>query len=130
MNSNYFTQPGIPCESAAAVTSGRFGKLGGTTTRTVAHAGTSDQPHGIIGDDATGSGTSVPLHTSGRGYLTVNGNSANIAPGDKLGPGTADGIGIKVTADGKAYGAIALEQATTDGAIIEVLICHGHISAP
>ena len=123
MNSSQFSDVGLPCTSGAAVTAGRFGTIGGTTSRTVVHTGTAAEPHGIIGDDASDSGTCVPLHTSGRGYLTVNGNSVNIAPGDKLGPGTATGIGVKVTADKKAFGAIALEAASTDGAVIEVLIC-------
>lgn len=127
-NSSEFSHPGIPCTTSAAVTAGRFGTIAGTTSRTVAQSGAGAATHGVIGDSA-GSGTSVPLHTSGRGYLTVNAQSTNIAPGDKLGA-TTNGVGVKATADKAAFGAIALEPASTDGAIIEVLITGlGYIGA-
>lgn len=61
-------------------------------------------------------------------YLTVDGSGTAIAAGDLLGS-NASGEGIKVTANNAWFGAEALEAATTDGAIIRVLIRGGYIGA-
>jgi hypothetical protein len=79
----------------------------------------------ILGISIAGaaSGEPVGVCTSSIGALRVNGGTTPIAAGDKLASITADGIGGKV-ATGE-YGAIALEPATADGALIRVLIRSG-----
>jgi hypothetical protein len=63
----------------------------------------------------------VAIAIEGWTFLTVNGNSTNIAKGDPLESG-GSGIGVKAETDLHNVGAYALEAATTDGAIIKVRI--------
>lgn len=111
--------------SAAIEKAYRFVKQ--TTTQEenykVAPADSGEEVLGIsIARAAMGEPVGVAL--SSIGALEVNGASVNIAAGDKLKPATG-GVGVKAADDGDAWGAIALEPATTDGAVIRVHIRHG-----
>lgn len=59
----------------------------------------------------------------GQALLEVNAASPNIAPGDKLKPGTG-GVGVLAGSNEEFY-AIARRAATTDGAVIDVDVCYG-----
>jgi len=80
----------------------------------------SDMVIGVLQNDPDEAGAEAEIATAGTTKLRVTG-STTIAPGDKLG---SDGNyrGKKVTADKAIYFAIALEDATADGDIIEALL--------
>lgn len=86
---------------------------------------TSGMADGIIAETYA-AGDQVAVYADGYGLLYVNGNSANIDPGDFLKPTTA-GAGVKADTNKDAYGAQALEAATSDGVVIRVKIVQGYL---
>lgn len=85
--------------------------------------GTGDLVVGVLQDDPA-AGQYGSVQNYGITQCRVNGNSVNIAPGDKVGPSAA-GVGVKKTADGDPVFGVALEPATADGVIISVLLTIG-----
>jgi len=84
----------------------------------------SDIALGVTLDATTADDTPIPIRMNGIALVECNGNSVNIAIGDRIVPTTA-GVGIKATAaDGTEAWAvgIALEPCTVDGALIEVWV--------
>lgn len=69
--------------------------------------------------DCDAAGRAAEVATEGTSLLRVDGNSVNIAPGDKLGSNSSY-HGVKVTADKAKYFCIALEPSTADNDLIEV----------
>lgn len=82
---------------------------------------------GITTAKTASTNDNVSVAQAGQTYLIVNGNSDNIAAQDYIKSTTA-GIGIKTTTDTDEYGAVALEAATTDGALILVDIKRGTLA--
>lgn len=82
----------------------------------------TEKVHGIA-QHSCDSGDDVTVVTSGKTKALVNANSSNIAVDDELSPSTTAGVLIKHDAQTNTrYVARALEAATTDGAVIEVLL--------
>lgn len=82
---------------------------------------------GITTAKTASTNDNVSVAQAGQTYLIVNGNSDNLAAQDYIKSTTA-GIGIKTTTDTDEYGAVALEAATTDGALILVDIKRGTLA--
>lgn len=93
----------------------------------VAPAGAGEECLGIATARA-GVGDPVGVATSSVGALEVNAASVNIAAGDKI-KSAANGIGVKAATAADKWYAVALDPATTDGAVIRVLIRHGVVPA-
>lgn len=126
---SHYTGNGIGAKASADVLAHRIVKLTNTDQiRTVAPPSSNAGLFGIAAE-AAASGNHVAVFTNGLGRLTVNGNSVNIAAGDKLKSTGSAGIGVKAATDKDEYIAIALEPATADGVEIDVLIIHGFLAA-
>ncbi len=76
---------------------------------------------GVLQNAPTAQGKEAEIATAGTSLLRVDGNSVNIAPGDFLGS-NSNYHGVKVAADDDQYFAIALEAATADDDLIEVML--------
>ena len=88
-------------------------------------AGAADAIFGILQDKPDAADEEALIAIAGVSKLVVDAATTNIAVGDRL-AANASGHGVKTTTEGDDYGAIALESATTDGAIIKVLVTpHG-----
>lgn len=114
--------------STAAIADARFVIQATTSTaalHSVTAASASTSPTlGISMNAADDESQNVGVRIDGIATLEVNGASSNIAVNDPLVP-TTGGVGIKASASGETaqwIGAIALEPATTDGALITVKI--------
>lgn len=77
---------------------------------------------GTIGDP-------VDLVRSGFVMARVNGNSVNIARGDKLKVAATTGRFVKAATDKDYYFLEAQEAATADGVLISALITRGYLAA-
>jgi len=98
------------------------------TAGTVDLATSGEKVIGICENDPT-TGEAVKILGVGVTKLVVNGNSVNIAVGDVLKAYTG-GIGVKAASDHDRTFAIALEPATADAVVIDVLVgTHAHVSA-
>ncbi|KKK93975.1 hypothetical protein LCGC14_2687490 [marine sediment metagenome] len=113
--------PDLPFVSALAIAQHLFVEqdtaVSGPNNVKLATAGAMVQ--GITITKTTAVSQNVTVRESGTSFLTVNGNSDNIAAGDRIKSTTA-GIGIKTTTDTNEIGATALEAATSDGVKIMV----------
>lgn len=97
-------------------------------TKTVVElSGAGEQIIGISRDVTPGTNQNMPVDIFGIGPLIVDGNAGTIAPRDRL-KANASGQGVKTTTDTEEYGAIALEDSTTAGETIQVLIRTGMIA--
>jgi hypothetical protein len=83
----------------------------------------TDVAFGILQNEPA-SGQRALFRVLGTSKAIVDGNAAAIAAGDKLGPNTSGKL-VKVTTADRPIAAIAKEAATTDGAIVEVLLTPG-----
>ena len=77
-------------------------------------------PLGVLQNKPYAANQEAEVAVIGRSLMVVNAGT-DISQMDKLGSGN-DYHGLKVTADKAIYNAIALEDATEDGDIIEVLL--------
>lgn len=90
---------------------------------TIATANT-DKVIGVLLESVTSANQKKPVQVSGVAMLRVNGNSPNIAAGDDIVAG-AGGVGVhsaSVNDTQQQVIGIALQPATTDDVLIEVLI--------
>lgn len=86
--------------------------------------------YGILQNAPANAGDEAEIGMLGISKAKVNGNSVNIAYGDRLAP-DSNGILVKTDTDGDDYLAVALQAATADGLIISVwLVPFGQVSAP
>jgi hypothetical protein len=81
------------------------------------------QALGILQNKPTAQGQEAEVAIAGTSLMVVNATT-DISQMDNLGSGS-DYHGVAVTADKALYFAFALEDATEDGDIIEVLLCGG-----
>lgn len=89
-----------------------------SAANTVVICGAAEAAVGVLQNDPLQNRAAEVRHL-GISLLEVNGNSVNIAAGDRL-ESAADGVGVKSTADKKYVGAVALQAATADGVKISV----------
>lgn len=88
-----------------------------------------DSVLGILQNKPDAAGKAADVATEGTSLLRVDGNSVNIAPGDKLGSNSSY-HGVKVTADKAVYFCIALEPSAADNDLIEVkLVGESYLAA-
>lgn len=109
----------IDAPAAAAVVAYTFGAVNADTPSIATATSAAGNVGVITNSAATGEGTGLKF--SGVCPLYVNGNSVNIAVGDYIAPTTA-GYGVKDATTKHVTNAVALQAATTDGALILVLI--------
>lgn len=102
-----------------------FGSLNGDTPAITTATSAATNVGVIISTAAAGEGTDLVL-TKQIVPLIVNGASTNIAVGDFIAP-TTSGYGIKNATNRTAYNAVALQAATTDAAVILVMVEYGVI---
>lgn len=76
---------------------------------------------GVLQNAPDAQGQVAEIATAGTSLLRVDGASVNIAPGDRLGS-NSNYHGVKVTVDKNLFFAIALEPATADDDLIEVML--------
>jgi len=74
---------------------------------------------GVLQNDPSAEGKEAEVATEGTSLLVVDGNSENIAIGDKINS-NASYHGIKADSDKEWYFAIAMEASSADGDLIEV----------
>ena len=91
------------------------------TDEEIGLAGATSPLAGILLDDPDAQGKAGLLAIGGLAWLIVDGNSVNIAAGDKL-AANASGHGVKTVADGDDYGAVAQQASTADGDRISVQV--------
>lgn len=84
-------------------------------------------PYGTLA--TASSGDRVDLATRGYVMARVNGNSVNIAKGDKLKIAATTGRFVKAATDKDYYFLEAQQAATADGVLISCLITRGHLGA-
>jgi hypothetical protein len=84
--------------------------------------GAGDPILGIL-QDTPSANMAGSVALEGESYLVVDGNAGAIAAMDRL-KSDASGQGVKTTSNGDEVGAVALEAATTAGAVIKVHIVH------
>ena len=100
------------------------------TQVTVEQAEAGGKIYGISSEAHTTAARPIGLAQGSNGgeyVLLVNGNSVNIAAGDRL-KSDANGFGVKAAADLDEYGAIALAPATADSVVIPVTLVSGTLS--
>lgn len=96
-----------------------------TTTSHLCDITTSDETAiGVVNDIDSGLNASVIV--SGHAFLFVNANTVNIAPGDPI-KCAASGLGEKATIPGEKYFARAIDAASADGVLIEVIVESGSV---
>ncbi|ACL05241.1 hypothetical protein Dalk_3553 [Desulfatibacillum aliphaticivorans] len=76
---------------------------------------------GVLQNAPDAQGRVAEIATAGTSLLRVDGASVNIAPGDHLGS-NSNYHGVKVSADDDLFFAVALEAATADDDLIEVML--------
>lgn len=104
-----------------ALTAGYAVNLTAANTWSIADNG--EAMGGIVVEAVAAAGDACSVAIGGIGPMIVDGSGTAIAAGDALKPDAGSvGKGIVTTTDRDKYGARALEAATTDGAIINVLI--------
>lgn len=115
-------------QSALAIAENLFAEHDPTNgVRNVKIATSGGKILGITGAKTATTNDNVPVVQGGQTHLIVNANSPNISAGDRLKSG-GSGIGVGSVADDEEYGAVALEAATADGALILVDIERGTLS--
>lgn len=113
--------------AGAALAAGRAVVITKTASgATAAYAGAGT--FGGISLDAAASGQPIGVAYGGTGLAIVDADSVNVAVGDPLKAGT-DGKLVKAATDKDRYVAIAQQVATTDGAVVKVIISSGYIGA-
>ena len=105
--------------SAAATYQYHFMKL---VVAVLTICGAGDPIFGVLQDTPVAN-QAGSVAIEGETYLVVDGSGTAIAAMDKL-KSDASGQGVKTTTNGDEVGAIALEAATTAGAVIKVQIVH------
>lgn len=99
------------------------------TDEQVTQATASTVIDGILQDDPDAENEGALVGIEGISKLVVDGNSVNIAVGDKL-AANSSGHGVKTATNLDDYGAVAMNASTADGDIIQVrLMPGGQISA-
>jgi len=96
----------------------RFVTAYGETSPDVDLAGAGEVMSGVL-QNAPSDNEECTIVATGPSFLEVNGNSVNIAIGDRL-KSAASGIGVKADTDGDIYGAVAREASTADNTVIRV----------
>lgn len=129
MSSALFTDPGITGAATETIAALVFANIAATAAEDLKfeQADAGEKCFGITSSGVS-SGEHVVVHHSGIGRLTVDGSGTAIVAGDRL-KAASGGVGVKTVTDRDEYGAIALEPATTSGAVIRVKIISGQISA-
>jgi hypothetical protein len=126
---SHFDGPNATGVASGAISAGRFVKHVSTTAegRVYASCGAGDRIDGIAAEGAAAGEPVVVFRTGSRGRLVVNAQSVNIAAGDRIKAG-ANGVGVKATANGDKYGAIAASPANQDGVEIDVDVEIGYLT--
>jgi len=94
-----------------------------TSNEQVDYADTSegDVAIGVLHSKPEAEGSEAEIVTRGTSLLRVDGEEANVVPGDHLGS-NLDYHGVKVTSDKDLYFCIALEPSNADNDLTEVLL--------
>ena len=92
-----------------------------TAAHTVGGAGAGEKAIGVLKNAPDAAGKAARVQLIGRTQVKVNANSPNIAVGDWIKSG-ANGVGVQSTTNKDTVLALALEAASADGVIIEVLL--------
>ena len=110
----------ITREAARALTSYQYHAMKITTSKTIDYVDTSSAgPVNGVLQNAPGSGQEAEIATEGTSLLRVDGNSSNIAIGDKIGS-NSNFHGVVVTANNAIYFAQAMQASTADDDLVEV----------